>query len=292
MTDGAIVRLRRHGDPDGPRIALSHGNGLAIEAYYPFWSLLLDRFDVILFDVRNHGQNPLHREDGHNWPQIASDFETLYRGIQTSFGAKRTAGIFHSLSSVAASEHSIVTADAGEPARWDPLVLMDPPLFPPPGHPLSNADREAMHMMGQLARRRVETVDRPEAFARQLIANEMFSRWKTGAHLLHARSIFREGADGRWHLVCPKLWEAHIFETNLDPRIWPRLKELSVGVKLVGADPSVKALEMPAVLTHALAEDQGLDYTMIPDSTHFLQLERPERIWAAIEPFFEAHGFC
>lgn len=292
MTDGAVVRLRRHGNADGPRIALSHGNGLAIEAYYPFWGLLLDRFDVVLFDVRNHGQNPIHKESGHHWPQIAQDFETIHRGIEDAFGAKRIAGIFHSLSSVAAAAHSIATSEGGTPPRWDPLVLMDPPIFPPEGHPLADAEREAMHMMGQLARRRVESVDRPESFARQLIANEMFSRWKPGAHLLHARSIFREGADGRWHLACPKLFEAHIFETNVDPEIWRKLKGLPAAIKLVGADPSVKALEMPAVLTKALAEDQGLDYTMIPDSTHFLQLERPEQVWAAIEPFFRANGFC
>ena len=36
-----VTTLRRHGNPDAPRLVLSHGNGLAIDLYYPFWSCLL-----------------------------------------------------------------------------------------------------------------------------------------------------------------------------------------------------------------------------------------------------------
>ena len=39
--------FRRHGNPVGARLVLSHANGLAADAYYPFWSLLCDRFDPI-----------------------------------------------------------------------------------------------------------------------------------------------------------------------------------------------------------------------------------------------------
>ncbi|MCY4629986.1 MAG: hypothetical protein OXE75_03735, partial [bacterium] len=42
MADGTVITLRRHGNPDGRRLVLSHGNGLAIDLYYPFWSLLAD----------------------------------------------------------------------------------------------------------------------------------------------------------------------------------------------------------------------------------------------------------
>jgi hypothetical protein len=48
MEDGAIVRLRRHGVAGGPRLVLSHGNGLAIDGYFSFWGRLLDRYDVIV----------------------------------------------------------------------------------------------------------------------------------------------------------------------------------------------------------------------------------------------------
>ena len=54
MTDGAPITLRRHGNPSGARIVFSHGNGLAADLYYPFWSLLPDRFDIMLYDYRSH----------------------------------------------------------------------------------------------------------------------------------------------------------------------------------------------------------------------------------------------
>ena len=37
MEDGAEIIVRRHGNPDGKRIILSHGNGFASDAYFPFW---------------------------------------------------------------------------------------------------------------------------------------------------------------------------------------------------------------------------------------------------------------
>ena len=74
LSDGATTILRRHGNPDGPRVALSHGNGMAIEAYFPFWRLMLAAYDVILFDTRNHGQNPPDGVDNHNWDQFQRRF--------------------------------------------------------------------------------------------------------------------------------------------------------------------------------------------------------------------------
>ena len=59
VDDDTVITLRRHGNPAGPRLVLSHGNGLAIDLYNPFWSLLADDFDLIVHDLRNHGWNPL-----------------------------------------------------------------------------------------------------------------------------------------------------------------------------------------------------------------------------------------
>src|ERR1700681_4328727 len=60
MEDGAIIRVRRHGVPGAPRLVLSHGNGLAIDGYFSFWGRLLDRYDVIVYDFRNHGRKAPH----------------------------------------------------------------------------------------------------------------------------------------------------------------------------------------------------------------------------------------
>jgi pimeloyl-ACP methyl ester carboxylesterase len=286
MADGAVIRLRRHGKPEGPRIALSHGNGLAIDAYLPFWSLLLAHYDVILFDQRNHGENPLHGERGHDWDRIARDNVEIYEGIARAFGAKPVIGAFHSLSAVAAA---MATLRFGP--RWRTLVLFDPPIFPRLGHPLEAMEREHMREMAALARRRPERYPDPAAFAAQLSSRPMFRRWVPGAHDLFARATLRPDPVGNgWVLRCPRELEARIFERNVDPGVWPRLGRCPVPLYLIGADIGIEGQQAPAFLTEGLARDQQLPYAMIPDTTHFLQIERPHEAFGAMEKFLAAEG--
>jgi pimeloyl-ACP methyl ester carboxylesterase len=281
MSDGAVIRLRRHGNPDGPRIALSHGNGLAIDAYLPFWSQLLPRYDVVLFDQRNHGENPLHGERGHDWDRITRDNLEIFDGIARQFGAKPVIGAFHSLSAVAAA---MATLRFGP--RWKTLVLFDPPIFPRLGHPLEEMERGHMREMAALARRRPERYPDPAAFAAQLAARPMFRRWVPGAHGLFARATLRPDPAGNgWVLRCPRELEARIFEQNVDPTVWPRLGACPVPLYLIGADTRVEGQQAPAFLTEGLALDQAIPYAMIPETTHFLQIERPQEAFNALEIF-------
>ena len=36
LEDGASIRVRRHGNRDGVRVTVTHGNGFASDAYLPF----------------------------------------------------------------------------------------------------------------------------------------------------------------------------------------------------------------------------------------------------------------
>ncbi len=68
---------------------------------------LTDRYDVVVFDIRNHGENPLHDPDAHRWETFYDDYEEIFHGIKAHFGEALTIGAFHSLSSVAALEHTL-----------------------------------------------------------------------------------------------------------------------------------------------------------------------------------------
>ena len=92
---------------------LSHGNGLAINAYAPFWLPLAERYDIVVFDMRNHGENPLHEQTAHNWETFYSDIEAIFQGITVQFGPATTIGAFHSLSSLAALSHAQRIAASG-----------------------------------------------------------------------------------------------------------------------------------------------------------------------------------
>ncbi len=46
----------------------THGCGFAADLYWPFWSLLADDFDVVVYDLRSHGWNEpsdLRKEPPH-----------------------------------------------------------------------------------------------------------------------------------------------------------------------------------------------------------------------------------
>ena len=94
------ILLRRHGNPDGIRLILSHGNGLAIDFYYPFWSQLTQDFDLIVYDLRNHGWNAVGDLENHSVPTLVSDHDRILEEIDEQFGQKPQVGVFHSVSSL------------------------------------------------------------------------------------------------------------------------------------------------------------------------------------------------
>ena len=105
LEGGGKAPVRRYGNPDGPRLLMSHGNGLAIDLYYQFWSLLLDDFDLILFDLRNHGANPPGDLALHTIPAFCRDLEAVGQAVDRAFGVRprERASIYHSVSCLAAA---------------------------------------------------------------------------------------------------------------------------------------------------------------------------------------------
>jgi pimeloyl-ACP methyl ester carboxylesterase len=283
MDDGAVIRIHQHGNPGGPRLALSHGNGLAIDGYLPFWGPLRERYELILFDFRNHGQNPTHRIEHHNWPTFIDDLEHIFHLVQREFGAKRTVGVFHSLSAVSATMH---TQRMGR--RWDPLVLFDPPFYPHDGHPLRESQATDVDTIARRAERRTPSYKDPLELARQF--SKYFDRWQPGAHELMARATLRrDESSGAYALACPREFEAHVFRSNRDTSVWTGLARMPVAVKLICADPNLE-MAVPALIGKALAEETRVDYEAIPETTHFLQIERPAECIRSMEQFLAKNG--
>jgi pimeloyl-ACP methyl ester carboxylesterase len=286
MSDGAPIRLRRYGT--GPvRLMLSHGNGLAINAYLPFWQPLIERFELVVFDIRNHGENPQHEPEHHNWPTITRDIGEIFRGTQEHFGEKPTVGVFHSLSAVA----TLLSA-VEDPPPWRALALFDPPIFPPPEQPAYPAQMAEMEQLTARAAARPVAYRTPEAFAAQLKQRNAFRRFVEGEHLLFAQSTLRPLATGEWGLRCPRQLESFIFKTNCDPTLWGRLARIKLPLILIGADPDIPDVGAPALITRNVHEDTGIEYVSIPDTTHFLQVEKPQACREALLAFLERQGLA
>ena len=238
--DGFPITVRRHGNPDGPRVVLSHGNGFAIDSYYPFWSRFTDRFDLFIYDLRSHGWNPVGDRRTHHVPTFVSDNECVVRDIDRRFEEKPKIGLFHSLSSLMALRQ------AAADDVFSALVLFDPPVCPPGGfpHDMENVERK----LGVMARKRRNRFETSEDFAEQLSRKKVFERVDPRGVDLFARTTLRRSADGmNYELCCPREYEAQVNEYVFCWSMAVDLQSVRCPIKAIGADPTVPHSYMPSM---------------------------------------------
>ncbi len=274
--DGAIIRVRQYGNLDGPRLMMSHGNGLAIDGYYAFWRLFLDRYEVVLHDLRNHGQNPFCGGERHTYDGFVDDYEALRMAVPKLFGEKPTAGLYHSASGLAALHH--IHAHGW---HWDALVLFDPPVAPAPGHKLRQSAVEEGAMIARWAARRSEIYKRPEDLAEAYRGTKNLARWVPGTHDLVARAVLREDEINGFVLACPKELERYIFESNLDAGLWEKLPAAAAHAErilLLAADPAASVSEFPSNVLRVIPDTFGIPVASLDGLGHMMQLEAPDHV--------------
>lgn len=272
MDDGGVIMLRRHGNLSGPRIILSHGNGLAINGYFPYWGLFLADFEVVVFDFRNCGENPV-QDGAHGYDRFLADFDTIYDAIDAEFGRKPQIGAFHSMSSRANLKYAL---DGNR--RLDGMVVFDPPMVPPRGHPLHDRMDGEERVLCRWAETRPDGFGDPAEQAALFRKSRMLASWVDGAYDLMARSILRlDATTGKWMLVCSGAREAEIYRQNAELNIWPDATEFPMPVLVVASDPDSKIPSAPGHACRALRDECGWVYECVPGTGHFLQIQEPER---------------
>ena len=280
LDDQTVTTVRRHGNPAGPRLVLSHGNGLAIDLYYPFWSLLAGDFDLMVYDLRNHGWNTVGAQREHNIPTLIHDHDLVLEAIERRYGSKPTVGVFHSVSALIAL---LSFTD-----RYSALVFFDPPICKPTA---SQAEFDAAaERMAARTRRRGHRFPTEEEFAEFLRYMPGFFRTVPGVRRLMARTTLRRSAErGDYELRCPREYEAQIVDyvRSFSPLL--DFETLTCPAKVIGADPTLSYAYLPSFdLSHVLT----VDYDFLPEATHYLQLEQPAQCAAMVREFLERNGIA
>jgi pimeloyl-ACP methyl ester carboxylesterase len=287
LEDGAKIRLRRHGRANGVRLLLTHGNGFAADAYFPYWQHLLADFDLLVFDFRNHGRNLPVVPPYHSYEQFVRDLERVIQEVRFRFGEKPTAGIFHSMSGRTAMKHAIETG-----WRWDALVLFDPPNVPPVGHPAFAAMAAFEKRLTEWARQRCRRFASIEELAEEFRQSRAAAPWVDGAHELMARSVLRKSSAGDgYELVCDPENEATIYAQAMTLNLWPSAKQFAGPVKLIGCDPNIKG-STTGPANRALGAEGGYDYSFVAGTGHLLQIEKPDACVRATLDFLARHGLA
>ena len=284
--DGAVIRVRRHGNPHGPRLVVSHGNGFAIDGYVAFWARFLGEFEVVAFDARNHGWNALAHPPHHDYAHMAWDLDRVRAAAEAEFGRKPTAGAFHSMSAQAAM---LAARDFGW--RFDALVLFDPPNNPAEGHSAYAPMVAYLNKLVAWASTRRDRFDDPGELARDYAATRAGRNWVAGSHRQVAEAVLRPSNAGGWELCCPRAFEASMYEQGITLGLWPKASDFDGPIKLIAADPKRERPDPTALSNQALAREGGFDYLAMPGTGHLLQLEQPAACADAVREFLASVGF-
>jgi len=262
VDDDTVITLRRHGNPAGPRLVLSHGSGLAIDLYYPFWSLLLDDFDLVIYDLRNHGWNAVSAREKHNVPTFVSDHDIILEAIDRNYGKKPKIGVYHSIAALT----TLLSPTKG--SQFSGYVLFDPPRCKR-GASYEEFDAAA-ERLAAMVRRRAHRFRNREQLTEVLSYIPTFQRTVPGFFDLMARTTLRERENGEgYELRCPREFEAQVTEYAAPYAVLVDFATFHCPIKVIGADPTLPYSYLPTLdLSHILT----VDYDFLPETTHLLQV--------------------
>lgn len=239
---------------------MSHGNGFAIDAYWPFRSQFVDGFDVFVFDIRSHGRKPVGRLDTRCIPMLAEDLVRVTHEIDHCFGAKGKVGILHSL---------MLTALADLHARFGggefaALVLFDPPMLLP-GRKMEELEALGSRM-AKATRRRRDHFETLAEYIKLVSHMAAFDGLDLAKLDLFARTLLRRAADGNDpKLACPREHEARMWDSLYPFARTVDFAAIACPVKVIGSDPTVPNSFLPSTVMPELIR---LDYDFDPETTH------------------------
>ena len=248
--------------------------------YYPFWSLLVDEFDLVVYDLRNHGKNPVGDIADHNIPNMVADHDRVLEAVAANFGEKPAIGLYHSVSALIA----LLSPALG--ANYQALVLIDPPI--------TKAGRDyqefetAANRAAAMARRRADNIPTKIKMIEVLSVIPIYQRMVPGAYQLIADTTLRPNRDrDGFTLRCPKEYEARIMEYACAFAVAVDLEAIKCPIQVIGADPTIPYSYLPSL---DLTDIARVNYDFIPDSTHFLQLEEPQECLTMMRDFLRGIG--
>ena len=232
-------------------VYLSHATGFCGGVWAPVVEDL-GSVETVAWDFPGHGSGP-RIETPLTW-QVFGEFvldSTRPGGV----------GVGHSMGAAA-----LLMAQLVDPRRFRALVLVEPIVFPPP-------HQRVNHPLASIAiKRKREFPNREEALA-NFAERGAFSDWDDMALRGYVDCGFL--GNDPIALACDPEVEAEIYETSNEHDTWDRLEEIEIPtVVLAGAHTDTIKPE----LARAQAALMGGGVEIVPDTGHFLPMERPDLI--------------
>ncbi|MDH3730856.1 MAG: alpha/beta hydrolase [Acidimicrobiia bacterium] len=264
--DGVTLSFREWpGDTDRSVLAL-HATGFCKEVWEPVAAALSAQgVRVVAIDQRGHGASSLPVPLG-DWWGLGRDAAVVAREL-----GPFTIGLGHSSGATAATMTNLL-----EPGQLPYLVLAEPVVFPKgTGYDAALAEQ---------ARWRRDSFDSADEARRHFEGRGIFARWESSAFDGYIVGGLRV-SDDHVELACRPETEAEFYELGMNHGVWERLDELSVPVRLLVGEESTFHAGSFAV---DQAAAYGAELTMVPEADHFLPMQRPEVMVAAVMEALES----
>lgn len=260
------IAIAAEGSADGhPEALYVHANGFCKELWRPIASSVSDASESswLSIDLRGHGDSDRGRAP-YEWHSLALDVLGVLEG------ARGVVGVGHSMGGAV-----LTRAETIRPGTFRALVLVEPVITPGP------YERREFPLATGAQRRRPSFDDRD--VARQRFAGGPFGTWTDEMLDLYVDHAFRQSDEG-WSLKCPPEVEADFFREGYNHDTWDRLDDVRCPVILMtGAESRTHTGEYLDMLRDRFTNVESI---VVPDTGHFVPMERPDEVAAAIAKRF------
>jgi pimeloyl-ACP methyl ester carboxylesterase len=266
-TRGGAMAALEFGPPDRPvDIIFSHANGFNGRTYRTILQPLAADLRILAIDLRGHGAStlPAAVEGRAGWLEFRDDLLALLASLAR--GPLVLAG--HSMGGTTS-----LLAAAAQPARVKALALFDPVVMSTETPQTAEVVQNSPLVAGAM-RRRSLYASREAAFE-AYHGRGAFKSWSDAQLADYVAAGFAETEDGQVRLTCSPLWEASNFRThNYDA--WAAFRDSRCPIRVLrAAEASTFRLEGHE---GELGDDGRIAIETVPDTTHFLPMERPDLV--------------
>ena len=271
--DGIKLHIADWGG-SGPELLLLHAGGFLGWVYRAMSARLVAHYHVLTMDLRGHGDSEKPSAEDFHWRHMARDVE----GVIAHLGLRDFYGIGHSGGGALLAYYV-----ATHPGRAQRLALMEPVIIP--------HERAFLKRMGprdafiERARRRREIWDSRQQLFAAYQGKDAFASWREDVLWDYVNHGTYDLSDGRIALKCPAEIEAQLFANTTSLDIFSQIVKIDCPVLVLRGAHTDAPLALVAKRV-AQRIPQG-SLVIVPDTGHFLAMEKPEAVAEIIEKYFQ-----
>lgn len=261
----------------GPDLLLLHAGGFLGYVYRAMILKFRAGYRVWTMDLRGQGDSDKPPPQYYRWEYMFRDVE----GVIDHLGLSHFYGLGHSGGGAVMALYA-----ARYPERVKGLALIEPVIIPPEPR-YDYLDGDSHPFVERARRRRVVWGSRQELFA-SYRTKEAFASWKEEVLWDYVNHGSYELPDGRVALKCPAEVEAQLFANSRSLDIFSEIPQVKCPVLVLRGEKTGEPLYL--VSEKVAAQLPRGQLITVPDTGHFLPMEKPVEVAEIILRFFRESG--